>query len=231
MTTSKDKPEALPSGMQNQNNVSGNIGAANRLGSAPTNLASSTATQVPDLSQEDIDPMQRLAQIVAQSQYTSIRDESAPATIPVPPAALPETHVRQTAYQETIQTVVVGERIAPSPYDAQMFATAESAFQSVERVPDIESVSAPPKRGFFSKKKAARNKQNKYDQKNLPRTSREKRVARRRRRLWFEELLGWIFVPIILLGLYWAALGIIALAGTTPEALISGFKLIMSHFW
>ena len=35
-------------------------------------------------------------------------------------------------------------------------------------------------------------------------TWREKRWERRRKRRMFEEVLGWILVPVILIALYWA---------------------------
>lgn len=230
MTISKDTPETLPSGMKNQNSVAGNVGAANVSGLPSSSPDQGAAPQVSELSQEDVNPMQRLTQIIAQSKQTVAQEGMTPLAPPVLPAEPIESSARQTADQTIVQPLVAGDRITSPSYETQPFSSVDEVSQSVERVPNAELV-PPPKRGFFSRKTEARNNQSKYDTKSLPRTGREKRVARRRRRLWFEELLGWIFVPVILFGLYWTALGVMALVGTTPEALISGFKLIMSHFW
>jgi hypothetical protein len=55
---------------------------------------------------------------------------------------------------------------------------------------------------------------------------REKREQRRRRRVWFEEILGWILVPAIIFGCYWLLnVGLSAL-GTSPAALMDGLKTI-----
>jgi hypothetical protein len=59
-------------------------------------------------------------------------------------------------------------------------------------------------------------------------TWREKRWERRRRRIWFEELLGWILVPVIVLGLYWAVVSVLALFGTTPGAVIDGAQILLN---
>ena len=55
---------------------------------------------------------------------------------------------------------------------------------------------------------------------------REKRYRRRRRRVWFEEVLGWILVPIILLGCYWLVTGVLSALGTSPSAIIDGIRSI-----
>lgn len=56
---------------------------------------------------------------------------------------------------------------------------------------------------------------------------REKREIRRRRRVWFEEVLGWILVPIILFGCYWLVTFGLGLLGTSPEALLDGIKTVI----
>ncbi|MBQ0824344.1 hypothetical protein HPT29_012075 [Microvirga terrae] len=57
---------------------------------------------------------------------------------------------------------------------------------------------------------------------------REKRYQRRRRRVWFEEVLGWVLVPVILLGCYWLLnLGLNAV-GTSPAAIMEGIDAIIS---
>jgi hypothetical protein len=53
---------------------------------------------------------------------------------------------------------------------------------------------------------------------------REQRWERRRRRRLFEEVLGWILVPIILLAVYWGIKAGLNAMGTTPTALIQGIK-------
>ncbi|MGO4385991.1 hypothetical protein AB4Y85_00495 [Microvirga sp. 2YAF29] len=55
---------------------------------------------------------------------------------------------------------------------------------------------------------------------------RDKREVRRRKRVWFEEILAWILVPVILFGCYWLATIGLAAVGTSPEALLDGFKTI-----
>lgn len=53
---------------------------------------------------------------------------------------------------------------------------------------------------------------------------REQRWERRRRRIYFEEALGWVLVPIILIAVYLGVKGILAAVGTTPTALIQGIQ-------
>jgi hypothetical protein len=59
---------------------------------------------------------------------------------------------------------------------------------------------------------------------------REERELRRRRRVWLEELMGWILVPIILVGGYWLVVGGLDALGTSPSAIISGLSAITSAF-
>ena len=57
---------------------------------------------------------------------------------------------------------------------------------------------------------------------------REKRYQRRRRRVWLEEILGWILVPVIILGCYWFLdVGLSAL-GTSPAAIMEGIEAILA---
>ena len=57
---------------------------------------------------------------------------------------------------------------------------------------------------------------------------REKRYQRRRRRVWLEEMLGWILVPVIVLGCYWfLEVGLSAL-GTSPAAIMEGIEAIIA---
>jgi hypothetical protein len=57
---------------------------------------------------------------------------------------------------------------------------------------------------------------------------REKRYLRRRRRVWFEEVLGWILVPVIVFGCYWLLnIGLNAV-GTSPAAIMEGIDAIIS---
>ncbi len=51
---------------------------------------------------------------------------------------------------------------------------------------------------------------------------------RRRRRLWFEEMLGWILVPVILVGCYWLVVAGLDALGTSPSAIINGIGAIVS---
>jgi hypothetical protein len=57
---------------------------------------------------------------------------------------------------------------------------------------------------------------------------REKRYLRRRRRVWFEEILGWILVPVIIFSCYWLLnIGLNAV-GTSPAAIMEGIDAIIS---
>lgn len=55
---------------------------------------------------------------------------------------------------------------------------------------------------------------------------REQRERRRRRRVWFEEVLGWILVPAIIFGCYWLVNIGLAAIGTSPAALMDGLRTI-----
>jgi hypothetical protein len=57
---------------------------------------------------------------------------------------------------------------------------------------------------------------------------REKRWQRRRRRRLFEEVLGWILVPIIVIACYWAVKAGLNAAGTSPSALIAGIRQLLT---
>jgi len=58
---------------------------------------------------------------------------------------------------------------------------------------------------------------------------REQRWERRRRRRLYEELLGWILVPLILIGCYWAVDATLGAMGTSPAALIQGIQMIIAN--
>ena len=57
---------------------------------------------------------------------------------------------------------------------------------------------------------------------------REKRWQRRRRRRLFEEILGWILVPVICVALYWGVRAGLNAAGTSPTAVIQAIKTLIS---
>lgn len=59
---------------------------------------------------------------------------------------------------------------------------------------------------------------------------REQRERRRRRRVWFEEILGWILVPAILIGCYWLLNIGLAAVGSSPDALMEGIRTITDNF-
>jgi len=60
-------------------------------------------------------------------------------------------------------------------------------------------------------------------------TWREKRERRRRRRVWLEEVLGWILVPAIIFGCYWLlSVGLNAI-GYSPASLVDGIKTITDN--
>jgi len=58
---------------------------------------------------------------------------------------------------------------------------------------------------------------------------REQRYKRRRRRVWFEEILGWILVPLIVIGSYWLFEATLNAIGTSTEAIINGIRSITSN--
>ncbi|WP_262032211.1 hypothetical protein [Microvirga sp. Mcv34] len=57
---------------------------------------------------------------------------------------------------------------------------------------------------------------------------REKRYRRRRRRVWFEEIMGWILVPVIIFGCYWLLTILLNAVGTSPAAIMEGIDAIIS---
>ena len=57
-------------------------------------------------------------------------------------------------------------------------------------------------------------------------TWREKRWERRRKRRMFEEVLGWILVPVILIALYWAVKAGLSALGTSPSAVIQALRAL-----
>jgi hypothetical protein len=59
---------------------------------------------------------------------------------------------------------------------------------------------------------------------------REKRYQRRRRRVWFEEILGWILVPVIVIACYWLFDMTLAAVGTSPAAIVDGIKAVIDSF-
>jgi len=59
-------------------------------------------------------------------------------------------------------------------------------------------------------------------------TWREQRWERRRRRMWFEEMMGWILVPIILFSIYWIVDGFLAALGTSPSAIVAGIDAMLA---
>jgi len=62
------------------------------------------------------------------------------------------------------------------------------------------------------------------------RSWREQRWERRRRRLWLEELLGWILVPLIVVGAYLFVDMALNALGTSPAAILNGISTITSAF-
>jgi hypothetical protein len=60
-------------------------------------------------------------------------------------------------------------------------------------------------------------------------TWREKRWERRRRRRAAEEVLGWVLVPLMVIGLFWGVKSGLGALGTSPTALIQGVKTVMGQ--
>jgi hypothetical protein len=59
-------------------------------------------------------------------------------------------------------------------------------------------------------------------------TWREQRWERRRRRIWLEEALAWVLVPVILFGGYYLIDSALNALGTSPAAIIAGISTIAS---
>lgn len=59
-------------------------------------------------------------------------------------------------------------------------------------------------------------------------TDREKRWIRRRRRIYTEEVLGWILVPVILISSYWAVKAGLNALGTNFTSLLQGIRTAIS---
>ncbi|WP_201831900.1 hypothetical protein [Microvirga zambiensis] len=57
---------------------------------------------------------------------------------------------------------------------------------------------------------------------------REKRYRRRRRRVWFEEVLAWVLVPVIVIGCYWLLDVGLNFMGTSPGALLEGLEAVIA---
>jgi hypothetical protein len=55
---------------------------------------------------------------------------------------------------------------------------------------------------------------------------REKRWERRRKRKFAEEILGWILVPLILVGCYALTVAMLGALGTTPSAVIQALTQV-----
>ncbi len=62
----------------------------------------------------------------------------------------------------------------------------------------------------------------------VKKTWREKRWERRRRRIWFEEILAWILVPVIVVATYWLVETILGAVGTSTGQVIAGLQAIAS---
>ena len=59
-------------------------------------------------------------------------------------------------------------------------------------------------------------------------TWREQRWERRRRRIWLEEMLGWILVPIIVIGTYWLVNVVLQGLGTDVTTIVTGIGSLIS---
>ena len=59
-------------------------------------------------------------------------------------------------------------------------------------------------------------------------TWRQKRWERRRRRIWLEEVLAWIMVPLIVIGFYYLIEAILGALGTSVSAVAEGIRMIVS---
>ena len=60
-------------------------------------------------------------------------------------------------------------------------------------------------------------------------TWRQQRQVRRRRRVWLEEILGWILVPLIVIGSYWLIELVLTGLGTSTEAIINGISALKAN--
>ena len=58
---------------------------------------------------------------------------------------------------------------------------------------------------------------------------RQQRQVRRRRRVWFEEIMGWILVPVIVIGSYWLVELVLNAMGTSMGAIINGLSALKAN--
>lgn len=189
----------------------------------PTHYAETMAVETPrppDFSSQavhgDVNPLEKLAEIVAserKNEVPTVDVQPRPVQLDAADRVLPH----RTPAPEVPSAPAVNVQPIPVQID-----TADRLLS-----PQASVTEAPVKTGFWARRRERRAQLAALAK--APRTAHERRWARRRRRLWFEELLGWIFVPIILIALYWAVIGIFAIMGTTPEAVISGIRQILSH--
>lgn len=182
---------------------------------------------------ENADPMARLTAIVSQStgQAAQPMPVQAQPVMPVQPVsvapvptAIPDFEIVAEDRSAVLQAPVSVKEKGTSFFGRKKAEMVSETATIADQLP-ADVLATPEKRGFW-----ARRKNQSVQSIPVDRTPRDKRWARRRRRVWLEELLGWVFVPLILIGIYYAVLGVFALVGTTPEAVISGIKMILGHF-
>lgn len=92
----------------------------------------------------------------------------------------------------------------------------------------LEPASAPSPRRRLRRLLAARRLAAASRPPRLPaakRSWRERRWARRRQRRRIEEALGWVLVPLILVGCYWVTKATLNAFGTSPTAVLQALRI------
>ncbi len=177
-------------------------------------------------------PLARLAEIVSQAPAQVapvVSDAASFAQPPMPPMVEPQAFAPlPPPVMPQVALAAEDKPLAPIAEPSKRQFSLFRRKRQEKGAPTVaELQEAQQKKGFFSRR-ASRKAAANYEYSKV--TARDRRYVRRRRRVWFEELLGWIFVPLILIGLYYAALGVLMLMGTTPETIINGLKAIRGHF-
>lgn len=138
-----------------------------------------------------------------------------------PPAPRDERGLEDDAQQEAsgwgaarLPAFLRRGRPAPGPVEAPVSSPDDEPDHSAAPVSDFhEDEAAPARRG--------RSRQPRT-QAAAPLTAREQRWQRRRRRYWMEEILGWLLVPVILIGLYWALVAGLAVLNLDIDDVVAG---------
>lgn len=155
-----------------------------------------------------------LAKLTAERPAAPVASEAPTVVVPASPPGRPlgqlVSRARGFLGRAPGARRILGKQAGDKPRRPwrKMSFRAEGSFAPVTTVVAEPAIPAPPPRHKKS--------------------WREQRWERRRRRRVFEEVLGWILVPLILITGYWGVKSGLNALGTTPTALIQGIKTAIS---